>query len=484
MKHRVAFISSILTIFLFLPTFITKVKAATPSDYWFIQGPQEYNTTLRTHPTTVFGEGFNGKTMSDMMNSLSFFTVGDQMADAGSPMSFQKSALGGIGNYMAMMYANPPADTIAFVRDMGQSLGFIPKSAYAQGVGFSGLAPLLGLWKAFRNIAYLLLAIVMIVIGFMVMFRKKIDPKTVVTVQNALPRIVITLLLVTFSYAIVGLLIDLMYLIILLAIAVIGGSGLKGIDIPGLQQLYTTGTGAGATFDLMGRVFSPLGGIVSGPGVAIGGTIGALGGAAAGLFTTAGALSGIGALIGGLVGSYVGASVGQPAGALSPLLYLLFALVLLFGFIRILFMLIMAYVQVILAVILGPVQILMEAIPGSNGFMSWLTNLLANLAAFPITVIMLVIGDVISQNISGAMWVPPLIPGGTEGIIRAIIGIGIILSIPSIFNSLKKSLKVQPAPISLGVGGAGATGLQILSTGVSIKQLTPQKIKEKFPKIF
>ena len=34
--------------------------------------------------------------------------------------------------------------------------------------------------------------------------RKKIDPKTVVTAQNAIQRVIIALILITFSYAIVG----------------------------------------------------------------------------------------------------------------------------------------------------------------------------------------------------------------------------------------------------------------------------------------
>ena len=134
---------------------------------------------------------------------------------------YKESFAYGADSALAYLYAHPPASTYAFVKDMGQSLGFIPKSAYAQGVGFSGLTQLLPMWKAFRNIAYLLLAIFMIVIGFLVMFRKKIDPKTVVTVQNALPNIVVTLLLITFSYAIVGVLIDFMYLFIMIAVSIL-----------------------------------------------------------------------------------------------------------------------------------------------------------------------------------------------------------------------------------------------------------------------
>lgn len=449
--------------FFLLPFSRPKAYAAA----WFLSDPQSFGQTLQNaeQSNQVQKEGYDFSTSVNSMNTISCLIVGCS-TNPQSSLHYSKSALSGLNNFIMAMYTNPPADTVAFVRDMGQNLGFLPKQAYAQaqGVGFTGLAPLLGLWKAFRNIAYALLAIVMIIIGFMVMFRRKIDPKTVVTVQNALPRIIITLLLVTFSYAIVGLLIDLMYLIILLAIAIVGNSGVQGVDVPGLQQLYTSGR----TFDLMGRVFSALNPLtqVTLEGAAAGATGGLLLGS---LFP------GAGTIIGGIVGALLGSIAAGPAGALSPFLFIFLAIALFFGFIRIFFMLIMAYIQIILAVILGPIQILLEAIPGTNGFMSWLTNLLGNLAAFPITVIMLVIGNLISQNITSSMWVPPLIPGGSEGIVRAIIGIGIILSIPSIYNGLKKSLKVQPSPVAAGLGGVistpAATGMQLLSTAVALKQL-------------
>ena len=53
------------------------------------------------------------------------------------------------------------------------------------------------------------------------MFRAKINPQTVVTIQSAIPKAVVALILVTFSYAIAGLMIDLMYLLIGLIFGVI-----------------------------------------------------------------------------------------------------------------------------------------------------------------------------------------------------------------------------------------------------------------------
>jgi len=47
----------------------------------------------------------------------------------------------------------------------------------------------------------------------MIMFRIKINPQTAITIQLALPKLIITLLLITFSYAIAGFMIDIFYLI-------------------------------------------------------------------------------------------------------------------------------------------------------------------------------------------------------------------------------------------------------------------------------
>jgi len=133
-------------------------------------------------------------------------------------------AIGGITNLIAAMYANPPASSVEYFADLGRNLGIV-KPAYAQGVGFEGLRPILPLWKAFRNIAYLFFTIIFVVIGFAIMFRVKLDPQTVISIQNAIPRIVVALILVTFSYAIAGLLIDLIYVIYFLFVSALEISG-------------------------------------------------------------------------------------------------------------------------------------------------------------------------------------------------------------------------------------------------------------------
>ncbi|MBI3385907.1 hypothetical protein HY031_02355 [Candidatus Gottesmanbacteria bacterium] len=366
----------------------------------------------------------------------------------------QRSLLGGVSKGIAMIYANPPADFGYWLADVGQSIG-LPKPAYAQGIGFSGLTPILPVWKAFRNIAYLILAVVMIVIGFMVMLRKKIDPKTVVTVQNALPRIIITLILITFSYAIVGFLIDLMYLVILLVVSVLASS-LKGSNLPELQAAFTAGG-----FSQVWRIYSAIVPLThEGAASGIVGLLFTLGGGPlAGIIST---------LITGLLTGLVTGN-GITFGLFSPILLVLLALSLLVTIVRILFILINAYIQVLIALIFGPLQIMLGAVPGINSFGSWLTGLVVNLLTFPIVAALIILGASIGSNITNnSFWIAPLVPRtGTQSFIQALIGLGIVMSIPSVVNAVKEALKVKPA-IPTGAGvltqpilGAGGTALQL-----------------------
>ncbi len=364
----------------------------------------------------------------------------------------EKSMIGGLSRTIAMVYAYPPASFGTWVADVGQTLGFIPKSAYAQGIGFSGLAPLLPIWKAFRNIAYLVLAIVMIVIGFMVMLRKKIDPKTVVTVQNALPRIVMTLILITFSYAIVGFLIDLMYLVILLVVTVVGGS-MKNANIPELQAAFTAGG-----FGEVTRIFGPLTIFAPNQGSEI---------ISYGILSLLVPPIGLSLLVSSLSGGLAGGTnfsgnLGTSVGFFSPLLLLLLSFALLVTFIRILFILFNAYIQVVVSLIFGPLQLMLDAIPGGNGFASWLSSLIVNLLTFPVTIALIVVGIAISSNISTPnFWSPPLVPKipNSAQFIQALIGFGVIMSIPTVVNAIKEALKIKPlVPASSGVLTQPITG--------------------------
>lgn len=79
--------------------------------------------------------------------------------------------------------------------------------------GYQGLSPLINIWLVIRNIAYLLIVIAFMGIGIAVMLRVKIDPRTVMTIENQLPKLIIGLILITFSFAIAGLMVDTMKIV-------------------------------------------------------------------------------------------------------------------------------------------------------------------------------------------------------------------------------------------------------------------------------
>ncbi len=96
-----------------------------------------------------------------------------------------------------------PVNMASFFKYYAQRIPIIRDTAYAQSPGsWVGGDMVLEIWQLTRNIAYGIVSIVMLVVGIMVMTRKKMNPQVVVTVQNALPRVVLALILITFSYPI------------------------------------------------------------------------------------------------------------------------------------------------------------------------------------------------------------------------------------------------------------------------------------------
>jgi hypothetical protein len=380
---------------------------------------------------------------------------------------YSHGAISKVNNTIVAIYSNPPASTSIAIRDMGESLGILPKSVYAQGVGFAGLSPILPIWKAFRNIAYLLLAVVMVVIGFMVMLRKKIDPKTVVTVQNALPRIVVSLILITFSYAIVGILIDVMYLLIYLALGIFQSTNMLDVSsrLAGHQNaayLYANGN----LMEVSGAAFPSQWGLFD------------VANALLGTSTTNTAIStGVAGVIGTLIGGPgMGLIAAGIASGPSILVTLLLSLAILFTIIRLAIMFLNAYVQIVLSLIISPLQLLLEAVPGANGFSGWIKNLIANLSVFPISAIMFMLASVFSKAATSPsvnMWAPPYLITGTTGnssTISALFAIGIMMAIPNICGSIKEALKAKSSAPGIGIGGLFAPVTGTVTSGLGIAQ--------------
>ncbi len=404
-------------------------------------------------------------------------------------------AIGFMGNMIATLYT-PPLHTGDYFQNLAQNFG-ISKHAFAQntGAGFQGLTPLIGIWSAFRNIVYLFLVIVFIVIGLAIMLRIKIDPRTVMSIQNQIPKIIIGILAVTFSFAIAGFLIDLMWVFIYLIYGIF--SGIPNIDVQSLNPSSIQGQTA------LG-VGGQIGGLQGVAGVAgISNTVAsstkdiiyhllafdkslsfanlfvdAISGVVAGFtgiqlaqipsFSVFGFSIPLGAVGGAVSVPVIFTATKTAIVTLLPylIIFLIVFIALLTALIRLWFALIMAYVHILIDVVLAPFWIIGGIVPGSPISLSgWLRDLIANLAAFPAVIGMFMLGkvfmDAFTKGTPGQQFVPPLIGNpGDPSLIGSLIGLGIILMTPNVVNMLKAALK---AP-KLDTGGVG----QGLGAGVKV----------------
>ena len=366
----------------------------------------------------------------------------------------QQAAVPLLGRSIAFLAGRPPVQIHEYLAYMAGKAGFIDQ-AYAQSQGgFDVLSPIQKLWVATRNVAYLITSLTLIVVGFMIMLRKKIDAQTVVGIEQALPNLVITLLLITFSYAIAGFVIDMIYFVLFFGIKllalnnVFSDSGSAALEAFKTKSLFTIG---------LANVLR-----IGGPG-----NTGAIETAA----------DAVGNLTENLFTDSLGGATGAVAQFLSqPIAFVIFAVAILYSIFKLFFSLLMAYIQIILLAILGPLQLMFNALPGSDAFSKWFRNLLANAMAFPAACIMIVFAAAlmgqtgepwnISDNIGftdsdqGVKWTAPLIFGSGGGAtnpvdaIQALLGMGILLMTPKVVDMVKEALQAPEFKYGSAIGEA------------------------------
>lgn len=337
-------------------------------------------------------------------------------------------------NMIAQMYGHPPASGLAYVEDVINRINPV-QPAYAQtGTGFVGLQPLLPIWKAFRDFAYAFFAVIFVAIGLAIMFRMKLDPRTVLTLQSAIPRIVVALLLVTFSYAIAGFMIDLLYVFMSLTILMFGRAG---ADVPHFQGMYLTGG--------FGAIWGSLWGMIGGGTVAV----------VSGLTSAAGLLAG-GFILGGpavtAIGTVIGTSLAWVGIGAGVFLLILLIIVLYITF-KIFMDLLRAYIGIIIAVVLGPLQICLGVIPGFPGFGAWIKGLFTNILIFVGVAFVLMLGQtIIGLGTTSSLWHAPLLIGsGTiAAIIPIIISIGILQVTHQVPEAVRQIMAGRPPEFAPG----------------------------------
>lgn len=365
-------------------------------------------------------------------------------------------------DFIATLYDNQLSSK-EYVADILDNIG-IPQisSAYAQGTGYEAMSPFLEFWKIFRNLAYSLYIIMFVVVGIMIMLRTKVNAQTIITIQTALPNLLITLLLITFSYAIVGFMIDIMYFLIYFVVYLISATGI--IDASkSITRLMS--------FSAWSVIFEGRNSIISAISSSLGSVLWNLG------------TGGVG--VAGAVLSMV-----------SPM-YLMVAVAFAIAMLKLMLALVKSYIMIIVQTVTAPLQILMNAMPGSKAFSEWLKKTASYLIPFPVAAAMFIFSAILVGNPSdktimggdanpfgvddsasiyqnrNGIWLPPFTltgsdlaqPGTGSADILTIIGFVIFLMTPAAVKMAQDWLQVKESPYTaeaFGNAAIGAKGASIL----------------------
>ncbi|MBI2021470.1 hypothetical protein HYS93_01135 [Candidatus Daviesbacteria bacterium] len=443
-----------------------------PNNYGMLQHASGFENSL-TAGTLCLLDNFNG--FKNGCSRINVDTEGNPkfLVYTGTPGS--GGLIGGLNTMTLALYSHPPTSTTYYLAKAAKNFGLVTP-VYAQSVSGSGagiLTPVSKLWEVFRNISYVAYIFVFIATGFLVMFRRRLNPQTIISVQAALPGLIIGLLLITFSYLIAALFIDLGFVSIQLLgnlfsqITRDNGSILNAFDpqklatqsnvlelfnssVQGWQNHKSVEEGLTGVLDSIRSGF-PLGG---GVGLTLISTvIGAIVG-----FLILGPLGlAVAGVVGGVGGFAASSNLGPFVASLIVPLILIIALTV--QFFKLFFKLLTAYAMLLIITVLGPLLILIGTVPGRGNIISfWWKNLLGNALVFPAVFgVFLFAGMILATE----PWVasPPLFGGLDTRLLQVIVAYVIILGSPAIVDVTKKLIGAQD------LGDIAKTGLVGFATG-------------------
>lgn len=463
--------------------FINKDKPKVTIDF----AQQNSNEIYKTINDPKLNSSKEGKVAIAVYRSIMCGLIGEACTNnpKDADKNFDKSLFGFVSNLIVLPYSNPPASFSYWAVNGLANAGLVPKSYAAEGIGFASIKPFMEIWKIFRNLAYMILVLVLIAIGFMIMFRMKISQQTVIAVENSLPKIIISLLLITFSFAIAGFLIDLMYVIVLLSISLLSSLDIGDLNQTNMRNLQNNyiGSGFGQIFPYGLNVFYVGNSITELLPQAIKWTlkglisfiisVGLARLITAGpreMFKSFNDVGGVAGIVGNLVGFNVGKLFNAPAWiveliftifllpiASGIIIGILFSITLLFFVFRIFFMLINAYIKVLILIIFAPLILLGEAFPGKHAFGFWFKSLLVELMTFPLVVLITLIGyAIITISVTSpsamAVFRPPFLGGIDTKAFTMMVGTGIVLLIPDLIKTARGLMGSKDLPFNIGAG--------------------------------
>jgi hypothetical protein len=466
------------SLFIFVPQ-LSLIHAQTTSNWWEPSLGDFARKVRDPNNSEIFGERYTYAQVQWIVYSLVLFLFNNKLLSCGTdsngnPQSIRDCVaplvpLSNNVNFNSPVFAaaslvdifrtTQPASGIELTKNLAANFHIIPEAkAQNTGYGFTVIGMAQKLWQASRNFAYALMTLAIVILAFMIMFRVRISPQLSVTIQSALPRVAIGLVLITFSYAIAGFLIDLAYLSQGIVALMFQSANISNLNAVTLFQRMNNGS--------MGMLSLGVAYIVVCLGLLAGGTVA---GAIAGLFTAGAAL---------------------PVAAIAATVIAIIILVaFIIASIRIFWLLLKTYITVILLIIAIPFQILFGVVsPQSNAF-GWVRSLLSHIVVFPAVSVLILFAHTLFWGSIGGLSVlaacdangnSPINPfcinttsftANTSGVFPAFTAVSteligffgalvLLMSIPSIANSIREfvaSGRVGRAP-QLGLGVIGAVG--------------------------
>ena len=95
---------------------------------------------------------------------------------------------------------------VAYIQNELENAGIV-RPVQAQATGYVMMRPVLNLWKAVRNISLGFIVVAGLILAVMILLRVR-SGQDYVTILNALPKLVVTIVLIIFSYSLGGLMLD------------------------------------------------------------------------------------------------------------------------------------------------------------------------------------------------------------------------------------------------------------------------------------
>lgn len=411
-------------------------------------------------------------------------------------LSNANTSNGALGLSLSMIgevIGSKPVSSSMFIANLGEQIGIKSASAQVGGSGSGVLAPIFKLWEVSRNIAYLAMILIFVLVGLMVMFRQKLNPQTVVSIQMALPGLVIGLVMITFSYFLASLISDMAFV----GTNIVGyyfslaqpgnpppaqlplNAGGKEQNALSIFSRYASIINTGNVRPALDSIWDDLHSPEKGPlWLDPRGALTLLASMLAAQFALpfGSTFGGWGQLL--TTGVAVGWTATNPQGVITWSITFIAMLALIYSMFRLILRLINSYLSIIFLTIAAPFYFLGASIPGRQSLAtSWMFNMLCNVLAFPAVfavfyfVAYLIAGDpsrstdplfAISRTTPLANNATfPLLGNINLSFLNSLVAFGALVAAPSIPDAICKVVGKPGAASGLlagAIGGAIAQG--------------------------